>query len=44
MLYTAAAHARTRARTPNQKENLIGRNIRTTILYRSGREIPFGID
>jgi hypothetical protein len=33
-----------RARTPNQKHKLNGRKIRTTELYRSIRELPFGID
>jgi len=30
--------------TPNQKEKLNGRVIRTTVLSRMVREIPFGID
>ena len=36
-------HARTRA-MENQKEKLNWRRIRNTLLYRSGCEIPFGID
>ncbi len=35
---------RTHARTPNEKEKFNGRKIHTTLLYRSVREIPFGID
>ena len=30
--------------TPNQKEKLAGRVIRTTVVSRTVREIPFGID
>ena len=30
--------------TPNQKEKLNGRVIRTTVVWRTVREIPFGID
>ena len=45
----ARTRARTHARTPNKKDKLNGRKIRTTFLYRtvryrSVREIPFGID
>ena len=37
-------YERTHARTPNQNQKLNGRNIRTALLHRSVREIPFGID
>jgi len=37
-------HARKQARTPNKKEKLNGRKIRITLLYRSVRKIPFGIN
>ena len=30
--------------TPNQKEKLDGRKIRSTVVSRTVREIPFGID
>jgi hypothetical protein len=39
----ARTRARTHARAPNQ-EQLNGRKIRTTLLYRFVRKIPFGID
>ncbi len=32
------------ADTPNQKEKLDGRKVRTTAVSRTIREIPFGID
>ena len=32
------------AESPNQKEKLDGRKIRTTAVSRTVREIPFGID
>ncbi len=35
---------RAEANTPNQKEKLDGRKIRTTAVSRTVREIPFGID
>ena len=35
---------RTYANTPNQKEKLDGRVIRITVVSRTVREIPFGID
>ena len=40
----AGTHARSHARASSSKEKLNGRNIRTTLLYRSVREIRFGID
>ena len=43
-LITRAHAARKEANTPNQKEKLDGRKIRTTAVWRTVREIPFGID
>ncbi len=43
-LLTRSQAARAEANTPNQKEKLDGRKIRTTAVSRTVREIPFGID
>ena len=41
---TRSQIARTDTESPNQKEKLDGRKIRTTAVSRTVREIPFGID
>ena len=43
-LLTRSQAARADAESPNQKEKLDGRKIRTTAVSRTVREIPFGID
>ena len=43
-LLTHTWAGRTDTESPNQKEKLDGRKIRTTAVSRTVREIPFGID
>ncbi len=43
-LLTHTQTGRTEVNTPNQKEKLDGRMIRTTVVWRTVREILFGID
>ncbi len=43
-LLTRARAGRTEVNTPNQKEKQDGRKIRTTAVWRTVREILFGID
>ena len=43
-LLTRSQAARADTELPNQKEKLDGRAIRTTVVTRTVREIPFGID
>ena len=43
-LQMRARIGRTDTESPNQKEKLDGRKIRTTVVLRTRREIPFGID
>ena len=43
-LLTHTQIVRADAESPNQKEKLDGRKIRTTAVSRTVREIPFGID
>ncbi len=43
-LLTPTQAVRKDAKTPNQKEKLGGRVIRTTVVSRTVGEIPFGID
>ena len=43
-LLTRAQTGRADVNTPNQKENMNGRVIRVTVVWRYVREIPFGID
>ena len=43
-LLTHTRILRTYVNTPNQKERLDGRKILTTVVWRTVRKIPFGID
>ena len=43
-LLTRSQIGRKYVNTPNQKEKLDGRMICTTVVWRTVREIPFGID